>query len=80
MSMRKLWLFALPTSQFLYALAATLKRKRGENYRELYDYDQFIKLYDLQPPSGYDSIDEFNLALKDCLERHHCFKSEPLNF
>jgi tetratricopeptide (TPR) repeat protein len=68
-----------PNSQFLYALAATLQRKRGQPYKGLYDYEVFIQSYDLGPPPGYASIDEFNQALKACLKRQHCFKSEPLN-
>jgi len=68
-----------PNSQLLFALAATLQRARGEEYHTFYDYDQFIQVYDLQPPADYESIEAFNLALKDCLERHHSFKAEPLN-
>ena len=68
-----------PNSQLLFALAATLRRKKGESYHTLYNYDAFIQSYDLKPPSGYETIEDFNKALKDCLERHHSFKSEPLN-
>lgn len=68
-----------PNSQFLFALAATLQRKRGEQYQTFYDYDKFIKVYDLSPPEGYDTMDEFNTALKNALKAQHNFKAEPLN-
>jgi len=68
-----------PNSQLLFALAATLQRKRGGSYQTLYDYNQFIQTYDLKPPKGYETITCFNKALKDCLEQQHTFKSEPLN-
>ncbi|WP_026941379.1 putative 2OG-Fe(II) oxygenase [Hellea balneolensis] len=68
-----------PNSQLLFALAATLQRKRGVSYQTLYNYDQFIQIYDLTPPKGYKNISSFNDALKDCLEQYHGFKSEPLN-
>jgi len=68
-----------PNSQLLYALGATLLRKTEQNYKQLYDYENFIQIYDLQPPAGYDSIEDFNTDLKNCLERYHSFTSEPLN-
>ena len=68
-----------PNSQLLFALVATLQRKRGESYQTLYDYDEFIQIYDLKPPAGYETIDVFNKALKECLEQYHSFRSEPLN-
>lgn len=68
-----------PNSQLLFALAATLQRKSGKSYHGLYDYDNFIQIYDLTPPKGYETIEHFNETLKDCLERYHSFKSEPLN-
>ena len=68
-----------PNNQLLFALAATLQRKKGESYQALYDYDELIQIYDLKPPAGYKTIDAFNSALKDCLEQYHSFKSEPLN-
>lgn len=68
-----------PNSQFLFALAAILQRMRGGDYKTLYDYDNFIQVYDLQPPDGYQTIEDFNVTLKNTLEEYHRFKAEPLN-
>ena len=68
-----------PNSQLLFAMAAALQRKRGGHYQTLYDYDNFIQVYDLLPPDGYQTVEGFNLELKKTLEEYHNFKSEPLN-
>ncbi len=68
-----------PNNQFLFALAATLKRARGEEYKALYDYENFVQVYDLDPPKDYKTIEQFNIDLKTSLERLHDFQSAPLN-
>jgi len=68
-----------PNNQFLWALGATLMRARADDYKALYDYDNFVRVYDLKPPKDYAAIEHFNQDLKTCLEGYHLFKSAPLN-
>ena len=68
-----------PNNQFVFALAATLHRARGGPYELLYDYDKYIQSYDLATPTGYNSITDFNAALKARLEHYHEFQSAPLD-
>ena len=68
-----------PNNQFILALAATLYRVRGGDYQQLYDYPKFVQSYDLSPPEGYASIEDFNAMLKTRLDEYHIFQSAPLN-
>lgn len=68
-----------PNNQFLLALVATLLRQMGGAYNHLYDYKNFIRVYDLEPPNDFSTIVEFNHALKAKLEQLHVYKNAPLN-
>ncbi len=68
-----------PNNQFLFALAATLQRASGADHTALYDYDRFVRPYDLDPPKGYADIGSFNAALKDALGRLHIYTGTPVN-
>ncbi len=68
-----------PNNQYLFALSATLKRLQNQDYDVLYDYERFVKTYDLEPPDGFSSIADFNMALSDTLDQLHKFKDAPLN-
>jgi predicted Zn-dependent protease len=53
-----------PESQGWLAYEATAARLRGQPlYRELYDYERFVRCYELQPPPGFASLAQLNAAL-----------------
>ncbi len=68
-----------PNNQFLWALKATLNRMMGIDYKTLYNYKDFIRVYDIDPPKNYTDIENFNAQLKSSLERFHIYKHAPLN-
>lgn len=68
-----------PNNQLLLALVATLLRKMGRDHRHLYNYNAFVKAYDLTPPDGYSDMTAFNTALKARLDQLHVYKAAPIN-
>ena len=68
-----------PNNQFLLALVATLLRETGSVHTHLYDYKNFVRVYDLVPPKGYKTIEAFNAALKEKLDALHVYKNAPVN-
>lgn len=67
-----------PNNQLLLALVAVLLRKMGADTSRLYDYENFVKVYDLSPPKGYSDISSFNSALKQKLDTLHIYKCAPI--
>ena len=62
------------------AYEATAARLAGDpRYHELYDYERFVRPFDLEPPIGYDSIDDFNAELATRLAERHQLKTHPLD-
>lgn len=69
-----------PLGQSWIAYEATAARMLGQPcYRELYDYDRLVQIYDLEPPSGWSSIEEFNRDLLQALQSRHPFRGHPLD-
>lgn len=68
-----------PNNQFLLALVATLLRQMKQDHTRLYNYDAFVRAYDLEPPKGYENISAFNKALKAKLGELHVYQNAPLN-
>jgi tetratricopeptide (TPR) repeat protein len=69
-----------PLDQGWIALEATAARVLGDPlYQELYDYDRYVRSYDLESPPGYGSIDELNGALLEALNARHRFATHPLD-
>ena len=61
------------------ALQATAWRCMGDDrYHRLYDYDRLTAKRFIQTPAGYASLDEFNLALTQSIERLHATKAQPI--
>jgi len=69
----------VPNNQLLLALVATLLREQGVSHTHLHNYDKFVRVYDLVPPKGYETISDFNLALKDKLDALHVYEKAPVN-
>jgi Flp pilus assembly protein TadD len=68
-----------PGAQGWLAYEATAARLTGQpRYRELYDYERFVRCYELQPPAGFSSIAELNGALAQVLAPHHRQETHPL--
>lgn len=69
-----------PLHQGYLALKATALRILGsEQYHELYDYDRLVLRTRIDPPPGYASLAEFNVALKEQLLKLHISKEHPLD-
>ncbi len=68
-----------PNSQFLLALLAALLRQTDRDHTYLYDYKNYVRVYDIAPPTGYDTILDFNKALKKKLNKLHTYKKAPIN-
>lgn len=69
-----------PNEQRWIAYEATSARLLGlDLYRELYDYDRLVQVYDLEPPPGWSSMEELNQALLRTLTERHRFNVHPLD-
>jgi uncharacterized protein (TIGR02466 family) len=69
-----------PGSQEPIAHEAVAARLLGRDaYAELYDYDRFVRPYELEPPPGYASIGKFNAELLALLEERHRWDAHPLD-
>lgn len=75
------WGLALdPLDQEWIAIDAVARRAGGDpTYRANYDYDRFVQAFDLQPPDGYASTEDFIRALADRLRELHGFSNHPLD-
>jgi len=61
-----------PADQLGLALLGSAWRMMSdERDEELNDYDGLIRIFDLPPPEGFSSMDQFNTELAACLDRLH---------
>jgi len=69
-----------PLDQRWLAYEATAARITGSSrYEELYDYERFVRPFDLEPPDGYPDIESFNAALRERLIERHRLQAHPLD-
>ncbi len=69
-----------PLEQRWIAYAATAARMLQDPlYRKLYDYDRFVRVYELETPVGWSSMAELNAALVEALRARHRFAGHPLD-
>ncbi len=69
-----------PLVQSWLAYEATADRLLGRaSYRELYDFDRLVRVYELEPPPGWSSMAELNAALLEALKPRHRLASHPLD-
>lgn len=62
------------------AYEATAARMLGaERYHQLYDYDRLVRVFDLEAPPGWSSMEELNRALAATLNDRHRFSQHPLD-
>lgn len=65
--------------QFLLAAETTALRALGDSaYRELCDYERQVRLYEIAPPAGFFTADNFNAALAESI-RHQLKAASPLD-
>lgn len=69
-----------PLDQVWIAHEATAARIGGDPaYEELYDYDRYVRVYDIEAPPGFGSVEELNAALADSLFARHGLVRPPFN-
>jgi Flp pilus assembly protein TadD len=69
-----------PLDQRWIAYESTAARMLGEPlHGRLYDYDRLVRVYELEPPRGFQSMAEFNGALLEVLHKRHTFRTHPLD-
>lgn len=57
-----------PQDQYLIACEATALRIMGDPaYQRLYDYERLVRIYDIPPPKGFFTAENFNASLADSL-------------
>jgi len=69
-----------PYNQETWAYQGIIWRlQNNAKYRWLYDYDKFLKSYDLPVPNGFKSISEFMMELNGYLATLHVSTKQPLD-
>lgn len=67
-----------PLDQSVLAWASTASRAAGDPlYRELCDYEHMVGIYEVEPPPGWATKDDFLNELKAALDKHHVLKEHP---
>lgn len=69
-----------PDEQYLIAIEALALRRLGEPaYKTLYDIERYVRCYDVEAPSGYFTVHNFNATLADALRRQHRIAAHPFD-
>jgi Flp pilus assembly protein TadD len=71
---------AAPQDQRWIAYRTDVARQCDESlYSEWCDFERLVRVYDLAPPAGYATIDEFHATLSQMLGSRHRQASHPLD-
>lgn len=71
---------AEPDGQHWIAYEATALRLLGDDeYERLVDLDRFVRPYTLPVPQGFDTLEDFNAAFLDALDRWQPYALRPLD-
>ena len=71
---------ASPLDQYAWALLGLVWKALGDPREAwLNDYERWVKVVDLPPPTGFASMAEFNIALAEELHQAHHDKQAPLD-
>jgi Flp pilus assembly protein TadD len=74
------WRARTPLDGRWLAYEATAARQLGQpRYGDLYDYDRFVRVFELEPPAPYTTMTDFNASLAQALETRHLLKTHPLD-
>ncbi|WP_428099902.1 tetratricopeptide repeat protein [Candidatus Rariloculus sp.] len=69
-----------PLDQVWIAHEATAARLADDPaYAELYDYDRFVRAFDIEAPPDFGSVAELNAELEKSLSERHGLKRPPFN-
>ena len=68
-----------PHNQFFWGVKALGGRIKGQDYRYYFDYDRFVRPFDIAAPEGWASVEAFNRDLKGELDALHGFTDAPLD-
>ncbi|HYW17449.1 MAG TPA: putative 2OG-Fe(II) oxygenase [Allosphingosinicella sp.] len=67
-----------PLDQSALAWNATAARAAGDPlYAELCDYEMMVGVFELEPPAGWASLEDFLRDLTSALDRHHVMAEHP---
>ena len=69
----------VPNNQFWIAVHYTALRALGQNHRAFTNTEKFVQAYEIEPPKGYASLEEYNQALKHTLDELHGLSEHPLD-
>jgi tetratricopeptide (TPR) repeat protein len=69
-----------PDEQYLIACEHTALRLLGKpEYKVACDYDALVRTYEITPPRGFFTMENFNAALADVLRAQHRATANPLD-
>lgn len=69
-----------PHEQYLIACEAMALRMLGDSgYRKIYDYERFLRSYEIPAPRGFFTPENFNASLADVLRLQHQVNAHPLD-
>jgi len=69
-----------PENQSLWGWAATAARAVGDPlYRELYDYEAMVGVYEIEAPAGWADLPAYLADLATALNRIHLYSEHPSN-
>lgn len=70
----------MPENQWYIAIEATAARLLGDPlYESLYDYEKFVRVFDLEAPESWSSMGDFHRDFLPALENRHQFYAHPLD-
>lgn len=71
---------AQPLNQAWICYESMALRQLGDpRYHELCDYELMVRPFDLSPPAGFRTIEDFNAALREALVQLHVLEAHPLD-
>ncbi len=69
-----------PDEQYLLACEAMALRMLGDSaYHALCDYERLVRSYEIAPPQGFFTAENFNASLADMLRGQHRTNAHPLD-
>ena len=69
-----------PDEQYLIAIEALALRRLGDDaYKRFNDFERYVRCYNVEAPSGYFTVHNFNATLADVLRRQHRVAAHPFD-
>lgn len=70
----------MPNNQWYIAIESTAARLLGDpRYEFLCDYEEMVRIFELEPPRGWSSMEDFHQELLPALHARHRFYAHPLD-